>query len=136
MFGLSTSAPSASELLNILLRYLAIQYNHPSTLATTSPIEQHCNSLDIMLPSFTSCCTPSLTNIMQFDLTTPTELPPDPTKGRNGLDSSLIVSVKRLWMNVISSAQAFIYKQILYKAIHTLKVHIFTRMNLNLDLKR
>ena len=38
-FGWLTSASLASELLNILLRYLAIQHNHASILATTYPIE-------------------------------------------------------------------------------------------------
>ena len=74
--GLSTPAPLASELLNIMIRHPAIQHNHPSTFSTASLIEQHCNSPNL-LQSFTFCCklTSSLTNIMKFDLTLSTEPP-------------------------------------------------------------
>ena len=73
---------------------------------------------------------------MKSDQTASIELSQDPTKGKNSLDSSLVVIVKRLWMIVVSSAQALIHNQILYEETHISKVHTCTRMNSNLELQK
>ena len=48
----------------------------------------------------------------------------------------LVVIIKRLRLIVISSTQALIHNQILYKVHHISKVHTCTRMNFNPELNK
>ena len=98
---LSTSTPLILELFNITIRHLAIQHNHPSALTTAPITEQQCNSFNI-LPSFTFCCTLTLsfTDIMKFDSVVSTEHPPDLTD--KSLDISMNVDTN-INLNTIAS---------------------------------
>ena len=80
VFLFSTSL--ASEIVNILLNFLAIQYTNLSTLAITACIYKHWKNINKMISSCISCCTLTLSlfNITQSILTTPTDFPLDLTK--------------------------------------------------------